>query len=77
MLVTSDSARVTERTRCKKQSSKLVVSRSFVAIFEINSNIDRTRCKKQSSKLVVSRSFVAIFEVNLEYTLHSLKKILK
>ena len=56
-------------TRCKKHSSELDVSRSFVYIFAVNANIDCTRCKKHISELDVFRSFVYIFVYTFKQTI--------
>ena len=59
-------------TRCEKYSrpalalglsKKLDISRSFIAIFEINLEDTFTRCEKYSSKLDISRSFITIFAI--------------
>ena len=44
-------------------SKKLDISRSFIAIFEINLEDTFTRCEKYSSKLDISRSFITIFAI--------------
>ena len=44
-------------------SKKLDISRSFIAIFEINLEDTFTRCEKYSSKLDISRSFLRIFAI--------------
>ena len=44
-------------------SKKLDISRSFIAIFEINLEDTFTRCEKYSSKLDISRLFITIFAI--------------
>ena len=61
--------------RCEKYSSELDISRSLIAIFEINLENTFARCEKYSSELDISRSLIRIF-ANMKRTFTHLSIIL-